>query len=349
MSSTRREPFRAASRPTHVLLVSLRKAVSVTLLAASLTTLSAACGRQQSATGAPPSESAGGGPASSAVVTPTSDPKPPASTSTSASPSVPVAPSAPRQGGIASHRVYFSSSVRAPSLHTVLNDERDAGRFPGWFAASDPAVGAEIGKRAAATDFSRYVLVAWNRTTGCSAATDAQLFRSGDRLVLGLDQPPPPPECFAAHQVVTVFEVPRDRMPAHPRFAQEPSPQPDPAGPGRTVAFGRLDGGEPAPAARNAEVTSGRQLDAFLATLSPKDARTVRKQLAGHPSRPGERRFAFVLTGCRPTGAWLMISRQELSAVTTGDETIRCIQAQRWTAVLAVPSSLVPERARLID
>ncbi|MDX3074683.1 hypothetical protein [Streptomyces sp. MI02-7b] len=345
MSSTRREPFRAASRPTHVLLMSLRKAVSVTLLAASLTTLSAACGRQQSATGAPPSDSTGGGPASSGIVSPTSDPKPPASPS----PSVSVSPSTPRQGGIASRRVYFSSAVRAPALHTVLHDERDLSRFPGWFAASDPAVGAEIAKRAAATDFSRNVLVAWNRTTGCSAATDALLFRSGDRLVLGIDQPPPPRECFAAHQVVTVFEVPRDRMPAHPRFAQEQNPQPDPAGPGRTVAFARLDGGEPARGARNAEVTSGRQLDAFLARLSPKDARTVRGQLAARPSRPGERRFAFSLTGCRPTDAWLMISRQGVSAATTGDETIRCIQAQHWTAVLAVASSLVPERARLID
>ncbi|MFF3558913.1 hypothetical protein ACFYXS_02570 [Streptomyces sp. NPDC002574] len=323
--------------------MSLRKAVSVTLLAASLTTLSAACGRQQSATGAPPSDSTGGGPASSGIVSPTSDPKPPAS------PSVTVSPSTPRQGGIASRRVYFSSAVRAPALHTVLNDERDLSRFPGWFASSDPAVGAEIAKRAAATDFSRNVLVAWNRTTGCSAAKDALLFRGGDRLVLGIDQPPPPGECFAAHQVVTVFEVPRDRMPAHPRFAQEQDPQPDPAGPGRTVAFGRLDGGEPARGARNAEVTSGRQLDAFLATLSPKDAKTVRKQLAARPSRPGERRFAFLLTGCRPTDAWLMISRQGVSAATTGDETIRCIQAQHWTAVLAVASSLVPERARLID
>ncbi|MGW1973908.1 hypothetical protein ACWCOY_37435, partial [Streptomyces tubercidicus] len=340
------EPFRAASRPTHVLLVSLRKAVSVTLLAASLTTLSAACGRQQPATGAPPSDSTGGGPASSAIVSPTSDPKPPASSPASF---VTASPSASRQGGIASRRVYFSSTVRAPAFHTVLNDERDLSRFPGWFAASDPAAGAEIAKRTAATDFSRYALVAWSRTTGCSAARDALLFRSGDRLVLGIDQPPPPGECFAAHQVVTVFEVPRDRMPARPRFAQEPNPQPDPAGPGRTVAFGRLDGGEPARGARNAEVTSARQLDAFLAKLPLKDAKTVRKQLAGHAARPGERRFAFLLTGCRPTDAWLMISRQDLSASTTGDETVRCVQAQRWTAVLAVSSSMVPERARLID
>ncbi|WP_277994260.1 hypothetical protein [Streptomyces sp. MST-110588] len=41
--------------------MSLRRAVSASLLAASLTTLSAACDRQHPATGAPPSNRAGGG------------------------------------------------------------------------------------------------------------------------------------------------------------------------------------------------------------------------------------------------------------------------------------------------
>ncbi len=55
------EPRALPVRHNDVLPVSLRKAVSASLLAASLTTLSTACGRQHTATGAPPSSRAGGG------------------------------------------------------------------------------------------------------------------------------------------------------------------------------------------------------------------------------------------------------------------------------------------------
>ncbi|MGW3241589.1 hypothetical protein [Streptomyces sp. NPDC001070] len=345
MSPTRREPYLSRSRPTGVLLVSLRKAVSVTLLAASLATLSAACGRQQPATGAPPFDSAGGGPAPSGIVTP--PPTPAASAPATPAPS--SAGSSPAGGAVSTRRMYFEETTRGvPAVHTVLDNERDLARFPGYFMKSDPRIADAIASRAARTDFSRSVLVAWSRTTGCNSTKDAVLFRNGSRLLLGLAQTPMG-QCLVANQVVVLFEVPRDRMPKEPRFAQEQNPRADPPAPGRTVAFNSLNGSEAPRGRRSAEVTTDRQLDAFLANLPRRDADTVRKQLAGHPRRGDERRFGFVLSGCRPTGAVLTIGRRELSAAPIGDEHIRCIQAQYYVAVLSVPSRLVPAHAQLID
>ncbi|MFD8071974.1 hypothetical protein ACFV3E_04890 [Streptomyces sp. NPDC059718] len=332
-----------------MLLGNLRKAVSVTLLAASLTTLSAACGRQQPATGAPPSDNAGGGPAPSAITTAPAGPGTATSASASADPAPPTAASPPVNGAVSTRRVYFTETTRGvPAVHTVLDDERDLGRFPGYFMKSAPQIADAIAQRAARTDFSRSVLVAWSRTTGCNSTKDAILFRSGDRLVLGLAQTPMG-QCLVANQVVVVFEVPRDRMPKRPRFAQETDPRADPPAPGNTLAFGGLEDTRAPGGRRSSEVTSSRQLEAFLAGLPRKGAAALREQLARHPQRGDERRFGFVLTGCRPTGAVLTIGRRELSASPTGDETIRCIQTQHYAAVLAVPSRLVPARAQLID
>ncbi|MEU4093044.1 hypothetical protein [Streptomyces sp. NPDC026673] len=326
-----------------MLLGSLRKAVSVALLAASLTTLSAACGRQQPATGVPPSDNAGGGPAPSAIVTPTP------STSAPGGPAVSASAPLSGNGAISTRRVYVRETTRGvPEVHTVLDNERDLSRFPGYFMKSDPKIADAIASRAARTDFSRSVLVAWSRTTGCNSTKDALLFRSGSRLVLGLAQSPMG-QCLVANHVVVVFEVPRDRMPKEPRFAQERNPRADPPAPGRTVAFGGLEDIREYNGRRSAEVTSARQLEAFLAGLPRKGAAALREQLTRHPRRGDERRFAFVLTGCGPTGAVLTIGRRELSASPTGDEAIRCIQTQSYAAVLAVPSQLVPAHAQLID
>ncbi|MFD3453964.1 hypothetical protein ACFWVC_17530 [Streptomyces sp. NPDC058691] len=324
MAPKRREPHHPfRSCPTDALLAGLRKAVSVALLAASLTTLSAVCGWQQSAM-------------ASASLAPI--PRIP-------SPSVDV----PANGVISTRRVYFTETTHGvPSVHTVLDNERDLYRLPGYFMASEPRIGEEITSRAARTDFSRFVLVAWSRTTGCDSTKDATLFRSGSRLVLGLDQTPMG-RCLAANQVVAVFEVPRDRMPKEPRFAQEQNPRADPPGPGRTLALSPLDGDSRSSGGRrSAEVTTTRQLDAFLAGLPRKGADAVRRQLAGHPQRGGERRFAFILSSCRATGANLNIGRRELSAAPTGDEAVDCYRAHPYVAVLSIASHLVPAHAQLV-
>ncbi|WP_405729900.1 hypothetical protein OG607_29330 [Streptomyces sp. NBC_01537] len=316
--------------------MSLRRAVSVTLLAASLTTLSAACGRQQPATGAPPSDSAGGGPTTSA---------PP---SGSSSPSASASSSASSSASAVFRLVHLATTTRSvPDVHTVLDSEGDLARFPGYFAKSAPEIAKAITAKASKTDFSRNVLVGWSRTTGCSAATDAALFIDAkQRLFLGIQQPQPLPECFAANHVVTVFEVPRTSLPDNPRFAQETNEKADPPGPGRTVAFTKLDRVPDGATTneRGTDVTRTGELNAFLSQLSRNGAATVRKQLAAHPALHGERRIAYILSSCRPTGAALLISPglTTVSAVPTGDENIRCLRAQHYAAVIAVAGSLLP-------
>jgi len=324
------EPTASRPRPTGMLLVSLRRAVSVTLLAASLTTLSAACGRQRPATGAPPSDSAGGGP------------------STSAPPSGSPSPSASPSASAVFRLVHLAATTRGvPDVHTVLDSEGDLARFPGYFARSAPEIAKAITAKAAKTDFSRNVLVGWSRTTGCSAATDATLFIDAkQRLFLGIQQPKPLPECFAANHVVTVFEVPRAGLPDNPRFAQETNVEADPPGPGKTVAFTKLDRVPDGATAdgRGTDVTRTSELNTFLSRLSRNGAATVRKQLAAHPTGHGERRIAYILSSCRPTGVALLIDpgRATVSAVPTGDENIRCLRAQHYAAVITVAGSLLP-------
>lgn len=309
-----------------MLLVNLRKAISVVALTTSLTTLSVACGPQGSASDARPSDRPGTG-----------------------------SPAATRLSGghgVESRVVYFGTGTRrAPLIHVVLDNERDAARFPGWFAGPDPAAARAIAARTAGTDFSRNVLVGWVRSTGCSQATRTALFVSGSRLLLGVDQPKPTPECLTDFRVVSVFEVPRDRMPRHPVFGEE-SAGPDAAGPGRALAFTRLDSasGQQTNNSRGTEVTGAAQLNAFLARLPGASAAAVRKQTAAHPAQRGERSFGYLLTGCSATGAALLISADGvMTADATGGENVRCLRAESYAAIIAVPASAMPARAGTID
>ncbi|KAK1179364.1 hypothetical protein B7755_015160 [Streptomyces sp. NBS 14/10] len=187
------EPVRGAGRPSRVLLVSLRRAVSATLLAASLTTLSAACGQQHAAVSAPPNHRADGG-------TPSSPPGTPF-----------------RQGRVDSGLAYFTSapgSVR--QVRAVLRGPDELKAFARLFRGREQ----EIIDRAGATDFSRTTLVGWSATTGCAQWPSATLHRAGDTLKpIAGPHPEPPPECYAPFHVIAVFEVPRDRLPVQPRFA----------------------------------------------------------------------------------------------------------------------------------
>lgn len=336
-----------------MLLVNLRKAISVVALTTSLTTLSVACGPQGGASDARSSDRPGTGSPTATRLSPPSAGAP--STTPGESSGVPASPArtiGPGAHGVESRVVYFGTGTRpTPLIHVVLGDERDAARFPGWFAGSDPAAARAIAARTAGTDFSRNVLVGWARSTGCSQATRTVLFVSGSRLLLGVDQPKPTPECLTDFRVVSVFEVPRGRMPRHPVFGEE-NAGPDAAGPGRTLAFTRLDStsGQQANDSRGTEVTEAAQLNAFLARLPGASAAAVRKQTAAHPAQLGERSFGYLLTGCSATGAELLISADGgMTAHTTGGENVRCLRAESYAAIIAVPANVVPVRAGTID
>lgn len=161
---------------------SLRKAVSASLLAASLTTLLAACGHQRPAADAHPSQSVGG------------------------------------TGRIDTGLAYVASTAGAvPEAHAVLRTKGQLTAFARRFGGRADAMLAKAGKN----DFTRTALVGWSATTGCAKWPSATLHRPGrgDRLTLvAAAHPTPPPECFAPFHIVAVFTVPKDRLPARPRF-----------------------------------------------------------------------------------------------------------------------------------
>lgn len=177
------EPDRPAGRPIAVLLGSLRAAVSASLLAASLATLLAACGHQHPAAGAHPSQSVGG------------------------------------TGRIDTGLAYVASTTGAvPETHAVLRTKGQLTAFARRFGKQAEAILAKAGKN----DYGRNALVGWSATTGCATWPSATLHRPGrgDRLTLvAAAHPTPPPECFAPFHIIAIFTVPKDRLPARPRFA----------------------------------------------------------------------------------------------------------------------------------
>jgi hypothetical protein len=187
------EPARGAGRPRGVLLVSLRRAVSASLLAASLTTLSAACGQQHAAVDVPPINRADGGTPSSPPATPY------------------------RQGRVDSGLAYFTSGPGAVrQVRAVLRGPDELNAFARLFRGR----AQEIIDKAGDTDFARTTLVGWAATTGCAQWPSATLHRAGDTLKpIAGPHPAPPPECFAPFHVIALFKVDRDRLPARPRFA----------------------------------------------------------------------------------------------------------------------------------
>ncbi|NUS13653.1 MAG: hypothetical protein HOY69_19990 [Streptomyces sp.] len=116
--------------------------------------------------------------------------------------------------------VYFDAAPRGwGGGKKVLGDRAAAERYAAAFAEDDPQAGARIASVVRGTDFTRQVLVGWTAATGCSTATAAALHVSGNRLELHVSQPKPPPECVRSYLVSVLFQVPRERMPAHPEFA----------------------------------------------------------------------------------------------------------------------------------
>ncbi|MFD8982136.1 hypothetical protein [Streptomyces sp. NPDC059564] len=324
------EPLLPPHRRPSTVARNLGRAVSAMVLAVSLSTLTAVCGHQSAADAVPL----------------------PAGTVSGPSVSGPAdAQGADAQGadapGIESRLVHLApTSPSADRIRTVITDERELARFPGWFTAVDARTARDIAVQTAGTDFSKSVLVGWVQDTGCATATGAALDRVGDRLELRMTTTTPPAQCAAGTQAAVVFEVAQSAMPARPTFGADHA---DPPGPGTTAAFTYLNPGTaPHDDPAGTEVTQDARLAAFLSQLPAEDASAVRDQLAAHPAREGERRFGYVLSGCRATGVNLLISPEDetsavaMSAVLTGGESARCIKAEYFAAVISVPAHLVP-------
>jgi len=205
-----------------------RRNLAAVVLAVSVAVSAAACGSGGTSHAGPSDDPVPASPGSHSPVStstsgssgPTSPSSPSGSSPSTVAPGSTVAPSPSRTVGVATRVAYFSASDPVPGdLHEVVRSRAALQALVGRVAPHDAHAAAAITAGTRATDFSRSVLVAWAEVTGCSRATSAGLGVVGDRLVLLVSQPKPPPECFAAEWVTVVFEVPKERVPAKPVFA----------------------------------------------------------------------------------------------------------------------------------
>jgi hypothetical protein len=262
----------------------------------------------------------------------------------SRSSAVAATPAGPHR--VDSRLLYFSADLRLPHLvHVVVRDERDRARLPGWFAgaAVNEHAAREIANRIQGTDLRRNVIVAYAASIGCRPAGGARLVADGRRLTLRLlDRPAAPPECFVPYGAVAVFEVPRDQVPDQPVFGSLRE-LPDPAGPGGLVAFTPADGVPGHAVPGRADITAADARERYLAALPPATAASLRQRLDARAGTAGnERLFAFTLSGCRATGAYLTVSQEGIAATPTGGESARCVRAERYVAVFSLLEPLVP-------
>jgi hypothetical protein len=94
-----------------------------------------------------------------------------------------------------------------------------------------------------------------------------------------------------------------------------------------------------------AEVSDPGQIDR-LTGAPPEAVGSARAAVARHLGA-GNRLFAFVLPGCRNTGATVAIRAGRVTAALTGGEGVACFAAEWFLAVFAVPVTLVPPGTRV--
>ncbi|MEV6103754.1 hypothetical protein AB0M28_03440 [Streptomyces sp. NPDC051940] len=215
-------------------------------------------------------------------------------------------------------------------VQTVLRSPADATAFAGWAPRRD------LGRELAGVDFGREALVAFVWGTACARGRSADLTHApGTGYSTRLRDSTSTMNCEAPYTTVAVFAVPRSRVPLDVYVGGRP---PGPPGPAEQAAFETL----PRPVRpRAAEVTQPDQLRAF------RDAVPGAGLDDGSGARSGDRRFAFVLTGCRATGAVLRITEERMSAEPVGGEGARCAAAEYYVAVFRIAAERVPPAATI--
>ncbi|GAA0955351.1 hypothetical protein [Virgisporangium aurantiacum] len=94
-----------------------------------------------------------------------------------------------------------------------------------------------------------------------------------------------------------------------------------------------------------AEVTDPDQIDRL--TGAPPEVIGAARAAVARNLGPGNRLFAFVLPGCRNTGATVAIQAGRITAALTGGEGVACFAAEWFLAVFAVPATLVTPGTRV--
>jgi hypothetical protein len=229
------------------------------------------------------------------------------------------------------------------ALGAISETPVDMGAFQSWFGAgatSSDTVGTRPGVS--------YVVV--TGVTGCARPTGAELVRAGDDLTArfsgGEQDPSEQAGCAREIGPVAQFAVRPDLLRGVRTIGGRPPM--DPIGPGHRRELVRLG---PAPIAddvRPAELGTdgtGPLLHA-LESAGSTNLDQARQALGAQPGA-GRRGFAFVLTGCAPDGAVLIVQQRSLTAKLTGDSANRCVAAAYFLATFTIDRADVPPGAVL--
>ncbi|MEU7580642.1 hypothetical protein AB0B50_23910 [Streptomyces sp. NPDC041068] len=232
--------------------------------------------------------------------------------------------------------VHFESGthVRGSSVRTVLRSRHDVTAFSGWFPRLD--VESDLAGR----DFRTEALIAFMWSTACTKGDSAVLtYAEPTGFSVRLTDTTTSQTCTEPYSAIAVFAVPRDEAPEDVRIG---GTSPGPPGPAEQIAFAPL---REAARPRGAEVSQPDQLRDFLDGL-PEERKGSRPELEDLPeSGAGQRLFAYVVQGCRHTGAVLRITEKRMVPEPVGGEGVRCVAPESFVAVFRVPAQQVPPSA----
>lgn len=237
---------------------------------------------------------------------------------------------------------FQSGGAGFPALATVLRSRTDAKAVGGWFAGSRARGKPRLEKTVLPRDYGREAVLVFSFDSGCTSADGARLLGDGPRFSVELTGTESHQECYAPFGNLAVFAVDKAKVPDNVTLAGARQANADPVSPAELLEFEKL-AGRPDTSVRAAEVTQPDQLEDFVGGLPEPVA--ARLDVDGHRRSPDDRRFAFVLSGCRAKSAILTITEERLAAKPSGGGGARCDIAEHYVAVFQVEGRYVPATA----
>lgn len=241
---------------------------------------------------------------------------------------------------------YQYGGAGLPPLATVLRSRTDAMAVRGWFAASSTNDALRFQELVLRRDYGREVVLVFSFGSGCTSASGVRLNSSGTGLLgVELTGTDTWEECAAPFDNLAVFAVDKAKVPDDAALGGSRLGRVDPVSPAELLEFEKL-ADRPPGSARAAEVSQPDQFEAFVKPLPAGTATLL--GLDGDPrNESADRRFAFVVSGCREKTAIMTISPERLAAEPVGGDGARCEDPEYYVAVFEIDGRYVPGTAEI--
>lgn len=222
-----------------------------------------------------------------------------------------------------------------PQIAALTTEPMRMRVFAGWYGRAEPDDTSGVDR---VVPKPGRTLLAVASGSGCRLSTGVAVHRHGDDLkVRFTGGGTGPPNCTRPYGPVALVSVPTAAIEGVRTV--NGTPPVAVTGPGVATGFVQLQGGPP-----TAVEIGGSQAAALTARME----RNPDAQAAlGRPVRPGTRAFAFVVTGCRDTGAVLLVTNDGMTAEPIDGEGPACYLPEYYLATFEVPADRVPEPALL--